>query len=106
MTSVITGDIISSRDLKSPDIWMDPLKKLFEQIGPCPAIWDIYRGDAFQLEVTDPADALWMAIRIKALVKSKAGVGTRIAIGIGTKDYTSSRITEINGESFVLSGER
>lgn len=106
MTSIITGDIISSRNLKSPDTWMDPLKNLFEQIGPYPAVWDIYRGDAFQLEVTDPADALWMAIRIKALVKSKAGVGARIAIGIGTKDYTSSRITESNGEAFVLSGER
>lgn len=106
MTSVITGDIISSRDLKSPDTWMDPLKNLLEQIGPYPATWDIYRGDAFQLEVTDPANALWVALRIKALVKSKAGVGTRMAIGIGNKDYTASRITESNGEAFILSGER
>lgn len=106
MTSVITGDIISSRDLKSPDTWMDPLKNLLEQIGPYPSAWDIYRGDAFQLEVTDPANALWVALRIKALVKSKAGVGTRMAIGIGNKDYTASRITESNGEAFILSGER
>ncbi len=106
MTSIITGDIISSRELKSPDTWMDPLKKLFEQIGPYPAVWDIYRGDAFQLEIADPAEALWVALRIKAFVKSKAGVGARMAIGIGNKDYTASRIAESNGEAFILSGER
>ncbi|MFW5706354.1 MAG: transcriptional regulator [Bacteroidota bacterium] len=106
MTSIITGDIISSRNLKTPDTWMDPLKDLFQQIGPYPAAWDIYRGDAFQLEVTDPADALRVALRIKALVKSKAGVGARMAIGIGKKDYAASRITESNGEAFIFSGER
>jgi hypothetical protein len=106
MTSIITGDIISSRDLKSPDTWLDPLKNLFEQIGPYPAIWDIYRGDAFQLEVTNPADALRVALRIKAQVKSKAGLGARMAIGVGNKDYAASRITESNGDAFILSGER
>jgi len=106
MTSIITGDIISSREIKSPDTWMGPLKNLFEQIGPYPAVWDIYRGDAFQLEIANPAEALWVALRIKALVKSKAGVGARMAIGIGNKDYTASRITESNGEAFILSGER
>ncbi len=106
MTSIITGDIISSREIKSPDIWMGPLKALFEQIGPYPAVWDIFRGDTFQLEIADPAEALGVALRIKALVKSKAGVGARMAIGIGNKDYTSSRITESNGEAFILSGDR
>jgi hypothetical protein len=106
MTSIITGDIISSREINSPDTWMVPLKELFEQIGPYPAVWDIYRGDAFQLEITDPVEALWVALRIKALVKSKAGVGARMAIGIGNKEYTASRITESNGDAFILSGER
>jgi hypothetical protein len=106
MTSIITGDIISSREINSPDTWMAPLKELFEQFGPYPAVWDIYRGDAFQLEITDPVEALWVALRIKALVKSKAGVGARMAIGIGNKEYTASRITESNGDAFILSGER
>lgn len=106
MISIITGDIIGSRDLKSPDTWMEPLKNLFEQIGPYPAIWDIYRGDAFQLEVTNPAEAFGVVIKIKALVRSKAGVGARMAIGIGNKDYAASRISESNGDAFVFSGER
>ncbi len=106
MTSIITGDIINSRKIKDPDTWMEPLKTLFEQVGPHPSVWDIYRGDAFQLEVIDPADALWVALRIKALVRNKAGVGARMAIGIGNKDYAASRITESNGEAFIFSGER
>jgi hypothetical protein len=106
MTSIITGDIINSRRIKNPDTWLEPLKNLFEQVGPQPALWDIYRGDAFQLEIADPLEALWIAIRIKALVRSKAGVGARMAIGIGAKNYHTSRITESNGEAFILSGER
>lgn len=106
MTSIITGDIINSRKIKDPDTWMEPLKTLFEQVGHQPDAWDIYRGDAFQLEVTDPLEALWIAIKIKALVRSKAGVGARMAIGIGAKDYSSPRVTQSNGEAFIFSGER
>jgi hypothetical protein len=106
MISIITGDIIDSRKLKNPKLWMDPLKKIFNEVGPGPKVWDIYRGDAFQLEVADPTQALWVAIRVKALVKSKAGVGARMAIGIGNKDFSAPRITESNGEAFVFSGDK
>lgn len=106
MISIITGDIIDSRKLKNPKLWMDPLKKVFNKIGPGPKAWDIYRGDAFQLEVADPTQALWVAIRVKALIKSKAGVGARMAIGIGNKDFSAPRITESNGEAFVFSGDK
>jgi hypothetical protein len=106
MISIITGDIIDSRKLKNPKLWMDPLKKVFNEVGPGPKVWDIYRGDAFQLEVADPTQALWVAIRVKALVKSKAGVGARMAIGIGNKDFSAPRITESNGEAFVFSGDK
>ncbi len=104
MISIITGDIIDSRKLNNPKLWMDPLKKVFNEVGTGPKVWDIYRGDAFQLEVADPEQALWVVLRIKALVKSKAGVGARMAIGIGDKNFAAPRITESNGEVFVFSG--
>jgi len=106
MIGVLTGDIIDSRKLKNPDLWMEPLKNLFNEMGSRPQVWDIYRGDAFQLEVTEPENALIAALKIKALVNSKAGVGARIAIGIGNKNFDSPRITESNGQAFVLSGTK
>jgi hypothetical protein len=106
MISIITGDIIDSRKLTNPELWMNPLKTLFNGIGKQPSQWDIYRGDSFQIEIADPLQALWVAIKIKALIKSKVDLGARMAIGIGSKDFTSSRITESNGQAFVYSGER
>ncbi len=106
MTSIITGDIIDSRKLKNPELWMPPLKNLFNELGSQPQIWDIYRGDAFQLEVVPPDMVLGIALRIKALVKSKAGLDARIAIGIGKKEHAAAKITESNGEAFILSGTR
>ncbi|TVQ11899.1 MAG: transcriptional regulator [Bacteroidetes bacterium] len=106
MTSIITGDIINSRKFKDQGLWMDALKLLFNEMGSQPKVWDIHRGDAFQLEVANPEKALWIALRIKSLVKSKAGVDARMAIGIGTKDFSAVHITESNGEAFVLSGTK
>jgi hypothetical protein len=106
MIGVLTGDIIDSRKLRNPDLWMEPLKDLFNEIGSRPRVWDIYRGDAFQLVVSEPQEALVTALKIKALLNSKAGVGARLAIGIGDKNFDSPRITESNGQAFVLSGTK
>ncbi|MCB0395785.1 MAG: transcriptional regulator [Flavobacteriales bacterium] len=106
MTSVITGDIIHSRTLQNQDPWLIPLKKLFNEYGKTPKVWEIYRGDSFQVEVKDPADALLTAIRIKATVKCVKGIDVRMGIGIGGKDYEANRVSESNGEAFVHSGER
>ncbi len=104
MTSIITGDIIGSRKLTDQGLWMDSLKVLFKEEGASPKAWDIHRGDNFQLEVTQPERALCVALQIKSLVKSKAGIDARMAIGIGKKDFSAPRIAESNGEAFVLSG--
>lgn len=104
MISIITGDIIDSRQLKGQESWIAPLKTLFDELGPSPEKWDIYRGDNFQLEIDTPENALLFAIRIKALVKSLYNADVRMAIGIGTRDYHSDHITECNGEAFVHSG--
>jgi hypothetical protein len=105
VTSIITGDIINSRGSKTKQ-WLPVLKKALALTGKSPQTWEVYRGDSFQLEVKNPAEALLAAIRIKAYIKSIKNVDVRIAIGIGEKDFNSNRITESNGEAFVYSGEK
>lgn len=103
MTSIITGDIINSRKLSS-EIWMPALKDVFNQLGKTPKDWEIYRGDEFQFEIKNPEEALLVAIRIKALLKSMK-LDARMSIGIGDKNYNAKKITESNGTAFVNSGE-
>lgn len=105
ITGIITGDIINSRGGKVKQ-WLPVLKKALALTGQSPQAWEIYRGDSFQLEVKNPADALLTAIRIKAYIKTIKNVDVRIAIGIGEKDFSASSITESNGEAFIYSGEK
>ncbi|OMP77400.1 MULTISPECIES: hypothetical protein [unclassified Chitinophaga] len=104
MTSIITGDIINSRKA-DPVIWLNPLKALMKEWGKTPKTWEIYRGDSFQLEISQPQYALLAAIRIKACIKSIEKLDVRMGIGIGQKSYNAQKITEANGEAFINSGE-
>ena len=103
MISVLTGDIINSRKLPS-EVWMNGLKKILNTIGPNPSRWEIYRGDEFQLEIDNPAEALQIAIQIKAYLKTLR-LDARMAIGIGEKSHNAEKISESNGTAFVRSGE-
>lgn len=105
LTSVITGDIINSRKARTPGEWLRPLKKVLREAGPTPLVWDIYRGDSFQVEIKRPEDALAIAIRIKATIKCFNPLDVRMAIGIGEKAAGSRIITESTGDAFVFSGE-
>lgn len=105
ITSIITGDIINSRTSRVK-LWLPVLKKTLARAGSSPQTWEIYRGDSFQLEVKNPADALMTAIRIKAQIKSIKNLDVRMAIGIGEKNFIANSITESNGEAFILSGEK
>ncbi len=107
LTSVITGDLIRSRGMKNSNQWLVPLKKtLSASDRTSPELWEIYRGDSFQVEIAKPDEAFMEAIRIKATIKCVKNLDVRMAIGIGTKDFKASRITESNGEAFVNSGVR
>ncbi|NBP67239.1 MAG: transcriptional regulator [Cytophagia bacterium] len=105
VTSIITGDIINSRKNKTK-LWLPVLKKTLARTGQSPQNWEIFRGDSFQVEVKNPADALLTAILIKAHIKAIKNLDVRMAIGIGEKDFTANNITESNGEAFIHSGER
>lgn len=114
MIAVIKGDIIASRKIENPESWMNPLKDLLSTWGESPLVWELVWGDSFQVEIADPLQALAKALSIKSLIKSIKPLATnkttgtidvRMAIGIGEKTYTSSRIMESNGPAFVYAGD-
>jgi hypothetical protein len=103
MTSVITGDIIGSRQQTSKH-WVEDLKKILSAFGEMPGQWEVYRGDEFQIEIKNPEDALWSAILIKAHLKA-IKLDARMSIGFGNKTHTAEKISESNGVAFINSGE-
>ncbi|MBX2894101.1 MAG: transcriptional regulator [Cyclobacteriaceae bacterium] len=104
MIAVITGDIIKSRRITTK-AWLTSLKKELNKLGKTPQQWEIYRGDSFQVEVKNPADALLVAIKIKAAIKCLKDGDVRMGIGIGNKNYNARQITASNGGAFTNSGE-
>lgn len=103
MIAVITGDIINSRK-GNVENWMTSLKEILNKYGEEPKSWEIYRGDSFQL-LLPPEKALLVAIHIKSIIKKTKIYDVRIAIGIGSETYSSSKITESNGSAYINSGE-
>lgn len=106
LTSIITGDIAGSRSAKAPGKWLEPLKRVLARFGEAPQDWEIYRGDAFQVEVADPEEALNAAFLIKAAIKQQRDLDVRMAIGIGRAEHSAPAITERNGEAYINSGSR
>jgi hypothetical protein len=90
----------------NPEKWLKSLQGALQSLGNSPKNWEIYRGDSFQTEVSNPLDALQISIKIKAAIKAIKGLDVRIGIGIGEKTYEAARVTESNGSAFVNSGHR
>ncbi|MEN3324347.1 transcriptional regulator [Mariniflexile soesokkakense] len=105
MTSVITGDIINSRKQKDPEVWINTLKKVLSYLSPETSFWELYRGDSFQIEISDYPTSFIAALYIKAAIKMIKGLDVRLAIGIGNKTFEGNDVTESNGDAFVFSGE-
>jgi hypothetical protein len=80
------------KDLKSERIWQRT-----ERLG------NLQRRQ-FQL-VVDPADALVIVLLLKATIKQHKALDVRMAIGIGTIDYTSNKVTESNGVLSLIQGD-
>jgi hypothetical protein len=99
MTSVITGDIINSRNV-SNEIWIASLKDIFKEVDA----GQIYRGDSFQIEIENASEVLLTAIKIKSAIKMIKEIDVRMAIGIGSKNFSAKKVTEANGEAFINSG--
>ncbi|RED45930.1 transcriptional regulator [Seonamhaeicola aphaedonensis] len=104
MTSVITGDIIRSRQ-ENPETWITNLKSALSFLSSDNSRWEIYRGDSFQIEIADISKSFLAAVYLKACIKTIKGLDVRLAIGIGNKTYEGKDVTESNGDAFVFSGE-
>ncbi|MCL7754151.1 SatD family protein [Polaribacter sp. Z022] len=104
MTSIITGDIINSRNIDS-NIWIPLLKEVLNSVGKTTKTWEIYRGDSFQIEIEKIEDALLFAFKLKTVLKKVKNLDVRIAIGIGSKNDNYNNITEASGEAFINSGK-
>jgi len=105
MISIITGDIIKSRQANNDDLWLNPLKSALSKVSDNASLYAIYRGDSFQLEQHTIEDSFITAVYIKACLKSVKGLDVRMSIGIGTKNYQGHSVSESNGEAFIFSGE-
>mgnify|MGYP001397847696 CR=1 FL=1 len=103
-TSVITGDIIKSRDAENSE-WINSLKDALKTLSTDDSYWEIYRGDSFQIEIKDIHKSFEAALYIKANIKMIKGLDVRMAIGIGDKSFKGKKVTESNGEAFRFSGE-
>lgn len=102
MEAIITGDIVNSEDYEASQ-WLGILKNYFSELGESPSDWEIYRGDEFQLRVP-LENALEVAIRIKALIKSVKGLDVRMGVGIGDVTFVGVGVSESNGPAYQLSG--
>lgn len=105
MTSVITGDIISSTKHINPNIWLTSLEGALNKLESKFNRWEIYRGDSFQIEIKDIYNSFEYALYIKSCIKCNKGMDVRLSIGIGEKTFDGRKVTESNGEAFQYSGE-
>ena len=111
MKAVLTGDLVHSTQYHPKQLAevLDVLDKEFNTLEH--ASFRLYRGDSFQ-GVIDRIDlALLYALRIRTAIArldfEGASIRTdaRIAIGLGTIDFTRASILESNGSAFQHSGK-
>jgi hypothetical protein len=113
--AVITGDIVASSLLRASE-----RRLLLKSIGESsrtlrgimgravPLNVDVFRGDGWQILVTDPPRVLRAALLFRALLRATMApvhCDTRLAIGIGEAELLPRlRVSEGTGEAFERSG--
>src|SRR5690606_31195535 len=93
LTSIITGDIIKSREISNPENWLSELKKALSHLETNTRYWEIFRGDSFQIEIKDPKESFKACIYLKACIKLLKILDVRVAIAIGNKSYDADTVT-------------
>lgn len=113
--AVITGDVVASsklppsrrRELHHALVATSKaLRREFET--SIPADVDIFRGDGWQMVLSDPALALRVALYFRADLRSRMQshqFDIRMAIAVGTVDFIpGDRVSQGDGKAFRLSG--
>lgn len=115
MIAVIKGDIIASRKLVNQALWLKPLKSLLASWGENHKNWELHSGDFFQIEISNPEEALIKVFEIKSVIKKveptdktkkSSMIDVRLAVGIGEKTYSGDSISENNGSAYIYSSEK
>ena len=110
--AIITGDIIHSTKFTAEirKIMLNNLQLIPEVLSPVQKVSiEIFRGDSFQLGISDAVSSLRCALAIRAWLRShkmleSKVLDARLAIGIGTLDYESNTLSTSDGEAYRLSG--
>lgn len=121
---IITGDIVGSTKLNKEDRdhLNEVLKKTIDEIssmeGEDRALeFEMFRGDSFQIKVTNAKESLRVALLIRlglisarddfqaATSRKSSTWDARLSIGIGTIDYVKKTINISDGEAFRYSGK-
>lgn len=111
--AIITGDIVDSTKLtlEGRNIMLNKLYTIPDVLSPVQTVSiDIFRGDSFQIGISNADSALRCALAIRAWLRcnkifgSKKVLDARLAIGVGTLDYESEVLSTSDGEAYRLSG--
>jgi len=113
--AVLTGDLVGSTKINPeerrllPSLLLDAVDRA--RIGFPETVHgeiDIFRGDSWQLALSDPVQALRVGLFLRAVIRSASGkhlLDTRLAVGYGPVDYLPDQdISTGTGPAFYLSG--
>ncbi|MEG2820263.1 MAG: hypothetical protein RR868_05880 [Muribaculaceae bacterium] len=110
---VITGDIINSTGIKTElrETLLNTIQEVVRELEIFSTLrLEFFRGDSFQIIVDKPAEALIIAVLLRAGLKShtpkesKRLWDARISLGIGDITYSSEKVVVSDGEAFHYSG--
>ena len=119
MNAVITADVINSTKLSASEESrvLEAIYAVFDsdsgRSNATEGSFHIKRGDSIQVELHDVAEALKLALLLKAAInkitlksdtKTKPEVDVRIAIGVGSITGKRDRVDESTGEAYTNSG--
>ncbi len=114
--AVITGDIVASSRFSENDrkklyhVMKDGGDTLCRVFGKAvvPMEVDIFRGDSWQLLITDPVKSLRVGLFYRAFLRVRMQnnkADTRMAIAVGTIDFIpGERVSDGDGEAYRKSG--
>jgi hypothetical protein len=113
--AVITGDIVDSSKLPKAQRKALPGRiakasrettKAFPDAVPLEV--DVFRGDGWQLLVSEVGQCLRIGLFFRACLRSASergrGLDTRVAIAVGLVDFVRERVSQGDGEAYRLSG--
>jgi len=113
--AVITGDIVGFSKL--PEVQRQMLDRIMKEgskavrkafKGSIPLEVDVFRGDSWQLLISDIAVSLKVGLFLRAHLRAAMGTGkfdTRMAIGVGTVDFVpDDRVSKGDGQAYRHSG--